>query len=145
MHEDALDEYYELFFRGNQLYTAYAKQQSETLSGLFLMRLLLKYPEGLCQREIARLLGVPKQTMSRQLNEKVTKGILGETPSSSDKREKLYALTEEGRQAAHELIDPLNDIELVCLESLEEGIMPYNDLNRRFLDAFEKTALKQEE
>lgn len=139
---DELDDYYELLFRGNLLYTAYAKQCGETLLGLFLARLLLKHPGGLCQRDLARLLGVPKQTMSRHLRERISAGLVREAPSVGDGREKIFSLTTAGKQKAHELIDPLNELELSCLGTLGGNLAESNELNRRYLDAFEKLAIK---
>lgn len=137
MSFEVLDEYYEQLFRGNRLYAEYARSVGESLQGLFLMRLLLKRPDGLCQRDIAQLLGTPKQTMSRLLKERVAAGIIAQTPSEQDKREKLFILTPQGRKAAQQLIKPLDAIELTCLEAAGAGMEEANAYNARYLDAFE--------
>lgn len=134
---EPLDEYYEQFFRGNRLYAEYARSVGESMQGLFLMRLLFKRQEGLCQRDIAQLLGAPKQTMSRLLKERVAAGLIEQTPSAADKREKLFALTPAGRLAAQQLIEPLDRIELACLDAAGAGLAEANAYNGRYLDAFE--------
>lgn len=133
---EALDEYYEQLFRGNRLYSEYAKSVGETVQGLFLMRLLLKRPGGLCQRDIAQLLGAPKQTMSRLLKDRISAGLIAQTPSARDKREKLFALTAQGQVAARRLIEPLDAIELACLDAAGAGMEEANAYNARYLDAF---------
>lgn len=137
MHKQ-LDEYYRQFFRASRLYASYAKSQGLSLQEFFLLRLLRDEGQGLCQRDIADSLAIPKQTMSRMLRGLVDQGIVAQAPSPADGREKLYALTETGKARAAQVIGEFDRIEEVCCEELEGKLERFNAINRTYLDAFER-------
>lgn len=145
MGQSALDDYYRLHFRGNRLYGELARILGETPQTLFLMRLLLGNETGLSQSEICASLSVPKQTMSRILKGLVQEGRVQESPSPSDGRGKLFALTAVGKRRAQNVIGRLNDIENACLTRSSDELDAVNRYNERYLDALQECIENKQE
>lgn len=134
-----ISEYYQLHFWANRLYEEYAKQIGESVTVVFLMRLLLDEREPLCQRSLCSNLAVPKASMSRILSDLAERNIVSCKVSRADGREKHYFLTESGIAFAVSIVGKLESIEAACTNKLKKGDMrEVNRFNRKFLSAFQE-------
>lgn len=64
---------------------------------------------GLAVGELLGLLAITKQSLSRVLNELITRGLVATMPGENDRRRKLLRLTDEGAALETELFDRLRE------------------------------------
>lgn len=111
-----LDAYYHNWFSISDLYEQFAKRHKLSSSALFLLQLLL---QGACtQRELCRLLVLPKQTVHSILKVFLSNDWVTTEISTEDKRERVVALTDSGKRFAAPILQQLNRIEEQALHGL---------------------------
>lgn len=79
-----------------------ARRHGLSAADIRLLQLVAKHPAG-TTADLARRLGVTKQTVSRQVAALTASGLLERRPSTSDARKVLLQLTEVGRARSDEI------------------------------------------
>lgn len=142
-YKQILDETYEILFRRNRMTSRYLEIMGDSQADVLLMRLLLKHPQGICQKEICENLGMPKQTLSRILALEVRKNVLATETAQNDGRKKIYKLTEKGRKLAQEIVNKRDEKELEILKLLAPEWDNINKANNEYLNCYEEIMKKR--
>jgi DNA-binding MarR family transcriptional regulator len=79
------------------------RKKGDNRTGLAVLQILLKYPDGISQQEIARQTGRTKQAIVMAINKLEQKKYLKRRSNSRDKRMNSVIITQEG-------IDHLNEV-----------------------------------
>ena len=93
-------------------YGAFAKKMRVDENELYVVDALWDAPDGLSQRSICEACDLGKQTISAICKRLSARGFIIAQPSSSDKREKIMALTPEGRDAWCHSVELMRELEL---------------------------------
>ncbi len=93
-----MEDIYGLSLRLDKAYAKLASRHGETYYNLWAIEELGRAEEGLTQKELARLLFAPKQTVSSIVGSLERRGLVETLPSPTDKRSKVHTLTEKGRR-----------------------------------------------
>ncbi len=70
----------------------------------FVILFSLSHEEGLVARDICRVTGLPKNSISRAVTELETKGLIARNTDTTDKRAKPLHLTGEGKAMVAEIV-----------------------------------------
>jgi DNA-binding MarR family transcriptional regulator len=71
------------------------------------------------QRDLGRLLHIERASLSGVVATLVRKGLVEQTPSDTDQRQRLVTLTDAGRQLWQELPDPFAAVRTVGLAGID--------------------------
>lgn len=74
-----------------------------------------------CQRDFLTLLQVEKPTLSEVVSALVRKGLVEQTPSPEDQRQRLLTITPKGLETWQELPDPIDLILRIAFEGVDEA------------------------
>ena len=102
--EKRSEEYVSLRYAQYSIYERYAKKFGLGYKSLFVLRMLYTSPDGCTQNDICRYSVISKQTVSAIMKSYLLKGYISMEEISSDRRNKLVRLTEEGRKYADKII-----------------------------------------
>ena len=92
------------------LYAEYA--EAHGLSYYELLTLyILNRQERITQKDVGIMFCIPKQSVSRVAQSLISKSLIEFRPSETDRREKVFTLTETGKEFVKESIVPLIQIE----------------------------------
>lgn len=143
--ERRLDDLYRDFFRMDSLYSAFAKRHGESYHALAALDILGEHPDGIRQKDLVKLMFLPKQTVGAIMGGFERRGLADHRRAAADGRSKLHFLTPAGEAYHRRVIGALRDIELECARLVgAEDMGRAHDINTRLFDAFEE-ALKKED
>ena len=97
---------YSTWAKGTVLYTRWAARCGIGYPELMVLY-SLKTGTGLTQRQITEEIGLVKATVNTVIRNLKKRGFVILDPCRHDRREKLVLLTEQGKQYADNIIDPL--------------------------------------
>lgn len=92
-------------------YNSFAKKMGVDVSELYVVDALWDYGQGLTQKAICELCDMGKQTVSAICKRLAARGFVASHPSETDKRERIMALTDEGRVWWRPAVDRMRQIE----------------------------------
>ena len=122
--ERRLDDLYRDFFRMDSLYSAFAKRHGESYHALAALDILGEHPDGIRQKDLVKLMFLPKQTVG---------AIMG-------------GFERRGLADHRRVIGALRDIELECARLVgAEDMGRAHDIVMRFFDAFEEALKKKDQ
>lgn len=137
--EQHLEDMYEDFFLTDSLYGEFAKRFGESYTSMSILYLLGEHPEGISQKQLARELFQPKQTVGPIVSGFEKRGLADHKPDTEDKRSKLHFLTPAGTRHCDEVMGTLRRIELRCVEQVgAEDMARMHDISTRYLTLFKQ-------
>ena len=92
-------------------YSSFAKKMGVDVSELYVVDALWDYEQGLTQKAICELCDMGKQTVSAICKRLSSRGFVASHPSETDKRERIMALTDEGRNWWRPTLERVREIE----------------------------------
>ena len=93
-------------------YSAFAKNMGVDTSELYVVDALWDEPEGCSQRAICELCDMGKQTVSAICKRLAARDVVVGRASEGDKRERIMALTDEGREQWRLPVERMRELEL---------------------------------
>lgn len=103
------------------------------------------YVFGQCtQKQICNEWALPKQTINTLCKSFMEQGLIQIVPHTGDKREKLLTLTENGKEIAKPMIEPLLDIEQQAIanfgnERALKLVKEFKAFQENFLNTFKQS------
>lgn len=135
----AMREYYDLYLWANNLYSQFAKGHGETSSSFVTLFALHENPDGVTLREIQDFVQMPKQTISSLLESLNKRGLVEQRPSQTDKRNRIFFLTDLGAEYCRSIFDDLSASENESLALMNiEDFEQMNASHRQFLGLLER-------
>lgn len=129
-----LKEYYEIYFSINSVYERLAKHYGLTSSSLFILYIIVEYPQDCTQKFICEKLFYPKQTVNTILKGFEKDGHIIKEASGRDRRGKNIVLTPSGREYAERVLTAVFAFEQgVLLNMSEQERMCFMEGERIFL------------
>ena len=104
-------------------YGTFAKKMGVDTSELYVVDALWDEPEGLSQRSICEMCDMGKQTVSAICKRLAARDVVVGRASEVDKRERIMALTAEGREQWRPPVERMRELELKAAAAIspEEG------------------------
>lgn len=93
-------------------YGTFAKKMGVDTSELYVVDALWDEPEGLSQRSICEVCDMGKQTISAICKRLAARDVVVAHAGQADKRERIMALTEEGREQWRLPVERMRELEL---------------------------------
>lgn len=126
----------------DEIYDRHAAGSGIAASSFWILYSLWMYDgvQPCTQRQLCREWSMSPQTINSSLRKMQGQGLVSLETSSTDKREKLVSLTDDGRARARDLIDPLIEAEERAFLSVPEE---EREATIRALEAF-RCNLKRE-
>ena len=124
----------------SSFYRLYARSQgiSETVLWVFIE--LLEFEEGLMQKQMAEMWGMPIQTINTCIQNLARQGLVTCTLAPNSRKNKIVALTEEGRKRAESVVIPLRHVERETLEAFPmERLETVTNLMKDYLNVFKNS------
>lgn len=145
LHEE-LNRYYQLWCDATQLYEKWSKQRGITYNYVLTLCTLLNNQEYCTQKMICDQWGLAKQTVNTILKDFEKKGYVTFTNLSSDKRNKLILLTDDGKSYANEISEALTNLDMYAFQKMGIDRMKYlNDSLELYLKYFREAEHGTEE
>ena len=116
--EKRSEEYVSIRYAQYSIYERYAKKFGLGYKSLFVLRMLYTSQDGCTQNDICRYSVISKQTVSAIMKSYLLKGYITMEEISSDRRNKLVKLTEEGRKYADKIIPTIINAEYQSMAKL---------------------------
>lgn len=140
-----IKNYYDFWFKVNNLYENWAKKQDLTYNSLFILY-TIKENEGFCtQKMICERLQLPKQTVNTVLNGFEEKGIVIRKVMEENKRNKAILFTKEGESYVNKIVEHLYEIEVkTMLKMTPKQRDAMDTINQIFVKNLEETMNKDE-
>jgi len=106
-------------------YGAFAKKIGVDTSELYVVDALWDEPEGLSQRSICEACDMGKQTISAICKRLAARDVVVANASQADKRERIMALTDEGREQWRLPIERMRELEMKAAAAIspEEAVL----------------------
>ena len=119
-----MDKLIKTIIKIEHLYVQWAKQQQINNINILYIYLLLTEHDNCSQQEICETFGLAKQTLSPLCQNLQQQNIIEIAPNRSDKREKRWQLTANGRQIAESVLQKMRDWERNAFAQLgaDDGI-----------------------
>lgn len=104
-------------------YGTFAKKMGVDTSELYVVDALWDEPEGLSQRSICEACDMGKQTISAICKRLAARDVVVAHASQADKRERIMALTDEGREQWRLPVERMRELEMKAAAaiSIEEA------------------------
>ena len=129
---------YAIWAKVNILYTVWADRHKINCNTLMLFYELDIYGQT-SQKLLADHLGIPKQTVSNIVKSLLRENYVTMLPSERDKREKMLALTPQGKKYSRKFLLPLYELEQRTIRMVgEERIEQMLETEKLFNLVFEK-------
>ena len=93
-------------------YGTFAKKMGVDTSELYVVDALWDEPEGLSQRSICEVCDMGKQTISAICKRLAARDVVVAHAGQADKRERIMALTEEGREQWRLPVERMRELEM---------------------------------
>ena len=106
-------------------YGTFAKKIGVDTSELYVVDALWDEPEGLSQRSICEACDMGKQTISAICKRLAARDVVVANASQTDKRERIMALTDEGREQWRLPIERMRELEMKAAAAIspEEAVL----------------------
>lgn len=106
-------------------YGAFAKKIGVDTSELYVVDALWDEPEGLSQRSICEACDMGKQTISAICKRLAARDVVVANASQANKRERIMALTDEGREQWRLPIERMRELEMKAAAAIspEEAVL----------------------
>lgn len=106
-------------------YGTFAKKIGVDTSELYVVDALWDEPEGLSQRSICEACDMGKQTISAICKRLAARDVVVANASLADKRERIMALTDEGREQWRLPIERMRELEMKAAAAIspEEAVL----------------------
>lgn len=106
-------------------YGTFAKKIGVDTSELYVVDALRDEPEGLSQRSICEACDMGKQTISAICKRLAARDVVVANASQADKRERIMALTDEGREQWRLPIERMRELEMKAAAAIspEEAVL----------------------
>lgn len=118
--EECSERLWQMHISVSGFYYDYARSVGLTLASMKVLTILYK-EKSFTQKYIIQLTYLPKQTVNVIIKGLIAQGYVEELQEdSSDKRNKIIALTKEGREYADTVISKARDAEYRALEKIGE-------------------------
>lgn len=106
-------------------YGTFAKKIGVDTSELYVVDALWDEPEGLSQRSICEACDMGKQTVSAICKRLAARDVVVANASQADKRERIMALTDEGREQWRLPIERMRELEMKAAAAIspEEAVL----------------------
>lgn len=106
-------------------YGTFAKKMGVDTSELYVVDALWDEPEGLSQRSICEACDMGKQTISAICKRLAARDVVVANASQADKRERIMALTDEGREQWRLPIERMRELEMKAAAAIspEEAVL----------------------
>ena len=106
-------------------YGTFAKKIGVDTSELYVVDALWDEPEGLSQRSICEACDMGKQTISSICKRLAARDVVVANASQTDKRERIMALTDEGREQWRLPIERMRELEMKAAAAIspEEAVL----------------------
>lgn len=106
-------------------YGAFAKKIGVDTSELYVVDALWDEPEGLSQRSICEACDMGKQMISAICKRLAARDVVVANASQADKRERIMALTDEGREQWRLPIERMRELEMKAAAAIspEEAVL----------------------
>ena len=106
-------------------YGTFAKKIGIDTSELYVVDALWDEPEGLSQRSICEARDMGKQTISAICKRLAARDVVVANASQADKRERIMALTDEGREQWRLPIERMRELEMKAAAAIspEEAVL----------------------
>ena len=106
-------------------YGMFAKNMGVDTSELYVVDALWDEPEGLSQRSICEACDMGKQTISAICKRLAARDVVVAHASQADKRERIMALTDEGREQWRLPIERMRELEMKAAAAIspEEAVL----------------------
>lgn len=106
-------------------YGTFAKKIGIDTSELYVVDALWDEPEGLSQRSICEACDMGKQTISAICKRLAARDVVVANASQADKRERIMALTDEGREQWRLPIERMRELEMKAAAAIspEEAVL----------------------
>lgn len=119
--KDFVKKYARLRDEQFSMYEYYARKNGMNYKGLLILLWLYNMPQGVSQQLICQKTYSTKQVVNAVIKGYIEKGYaLLENSTCGDKRKKIVKLTEEGRDYASKIIDPLDELEENAMKALTD-------------------------
>lgn len=116
---ELLSDYYESWFKINEIYRIWSKKHGIQDTVLFILYVIEVSP-CCSQNEICDKLCLPKQTVSLILSSLEKKGYISRKLDSKDRRNKVVSFTEQGSKYAKGILEQLKSSEMEALSNMSK-------------------------
>ena len=114
--------YCKLRYAQYSMYESYAKKFGTSYKSLYVLRQIYANPDGITQIEICQDSScITKQTVSAVIKRFIEKNYVYVEEMSSDRRNKLVKLTDDGLAYAEKILQPVIDAEQISMECFDEN------------------------
>ncbi|WP_462383611.1 MarR family winged helix-turn-helix transcriptional regulator [Senegalimassilia anaerobia] len=120
-------------------YGTFAKKIGVDTSELYVVDALWDEPEGLSQRSICEACDMGKQTISAICKRLAARDVVVANASQADKRERIMALTDEGREQWRLPIERMRELEMKAAAAIspEEAVL-FVKVIKRYAKTFQE-------
>lgn len=115
---ETLEEFYTVFIKINNLYSAFAKQKGMSYHALFVLYSIYHSEEGCSPSDICDKWLIPKQTVTSVLRTFDENGFVCYRTSDQDRRNKILSLSEKGTAYAKPILEDLYRLETAVFEKM---------------------------
>lgn len=120
-------------------YGTFAKKMGVDTSELYVVDALWDEPEGLSQRSICEVCDMDKQTISAICKRLAARDVVVAHAGQADKRERIMALTEEGREQWRLPVERMRELELKAAAAISpEGAELFVKVVRLYAKTFQE-------
>lgn len=120
-------------------YGTFAKKMGVDTSELYVVDALWDEPEGLSQRSICEVCDMGKQTISAICKRLAARDVVVAHAGQADKRERIMALTEEGREQWRLPVERLPELEMKAAAAISpEGAELFVKVVRLYAKTFQE-------
>lgn len=117
---DQIDNYYDLWFKTNDIYSDWAKRHNIQENVLFTLYVINSAVPYCTQSQICNKLYLPKQTVSQILSGLEKDGYISKETNAEDRRNKIIKFTEKGERFATRILEELKAAEIEAFSQLSE-------------------------
>ncbi|AKA69348.1 MarR family winged helix-turn-helix transcriptional regulator [Clostridium scatologenes] len=117
---DQIDNYYDLWFKTNDIYSDWAKRHNIQENVLFALYVINSAVPYCTQSQICNKLYLPKQTVSQILSGLEKDGYISKETNAEDRRNKIIKFTEKGERFATRILEELKVAEIEAFSQLSE-------------------------
>lgn len=120
-------------------YGTFAKKMGVDTSELYVVDALWDEPEGLSQRSICEVCDMGKQTISAICKRLAARDVVVAHAGQADKRERIMALTEEGREQWRLPVERMRELEMKAAAAISpEGAELFVKIVRLYAKTFQE-------
>ena len=120
-------------------YGTFAKKMGVDTSELYVVDALRDEPEGLSQRSICEVCDMGKQTISAICKRLAARDVVVAHAGQADKRERIMALTEEGREQWRLPVERMRELEMKAAAAISpEGAELFVKVVRLYAKTFQE-------